>query len=228
MEQPHSFQYGEISGLGRHTLLEPVEWREDGWFQIRRDKHVEGFVQYHYNTAPESDMFTMPDLHLQWRFSGIDHMDAIHLNNGTLSFKTNQDKPVLMHVLNDVPSYKVTALISIEGNVEVGLYTYYNEQALAGVAIQDGTSIFVDRHKRIPGIELPDKNRFYLRLRQDRYDLAAFVSTDGSQWTMCTSAAEVSGFHHNVFGGFYSLRIAIRGIGDGVVHVEEFHYSALD
>ncbi len=223
----HAYRNGHYP-LGRHTLLEPIEWSEDRWFHTHRDKHVEGLVQYHNNTSPVSDTFTLPNLHSQWRFSGIDHMDAIHLINGSLSFKTNQDKPVLMHVLNDVPSYEVTTLISIEGNVEVGLYTYYNEQARAGVVVQDGISVFVDRQKRIPGPLVQDKNRFYLRIRQDRYDFAAFVSSDGKQWLMCSSAAEVSGFHHNVFGGFTSLRIVIQGIGEGVVHVEDFQYTALE
>jgi xylan 1,4-beta-xylosidase len=38
---------------------------------------------------------------------------------------------------------------------------------------------------------------------------------------------EVSGFHHNVFGGFLSLRIALFCAGEGEVRFRDFVYRGL-
>jgi xylan 1,4-beta-xylosidase len=37
---------------------------------------------------------------------------------------------------------------------------------------------------------------------------------------------EVSGMHHNVFGGFSSLKLAIYGAGQGAVLLRRFTYRA--
>jgi xylan 1,4-beta-xylosidase len=38
---------------------------------------------------------------------------------------------------------------------------------------------------------------------------------------------EVSGFHHNVFGGFLSLKIALFASGGGDVRMRHFRYRAI-
>jgi xylan 1,4-beta-xylosidase len=38
---------------------------------------------------------------------------------------------------------------------------------------------------------------------------------------------EVSGLHHNVFGGFLSLRLGIYAAGNGEVRLRDFRYSAI-
>jgi xylan 1,4-beta-xylosidase len=52
-------------------------------------------------------------------------------------------------------------------------------------------------------------------------------STDGRQWTQHPWQMEVSGFHHNVFGGFLSLRLALFAAGKGEVRLREFTYRGL-
>ena len=39
---------------------------------------------------------------------------------------------------------------------------------------------------------------------------------------------EVSGLHHNVFGGFVSLRVALFSAGAGEVRLRRFTYRGLD
>jgi xylan 1,4-beta-xylosidase len=39
---------------------------------------------------------------------------------------------------------------------------------------------------------------------------------------------EVSGYHHNVFGGFLSLRIALFSAGEGEVRARDFRYRSLE
>jgi len=37
----------------------------------------------------------------------------------------------------------------------------------------------------------------------------------------------VSGIHHNVFGGFLSLKVGVYAAGSGTVRLRDFRYRAL-
>lgn len=50
---------------------------------------------------------------------------------------------------------------------------------------------------------------------------------EGRTWTRLDTRMEVSGLHHNVFGGFLSLKIGIYSAGDGAVTLNDFAYRAL-
>jgi xylan 1,4-beta-xylosidase len=52
-------------------------------------------------------------------------------------------------------------------------------------------------------------------------------STDGKTWKRHSWQMEMSGFHHNVFGGFTSLKIALFAAGSGQVRLQDFHYRGL-
>ena len=41
-------------------------------------------------------------------------------------------------------------------------------------------------------------------------------------------AWEVSGIHHNVFGGFLSLKVGIYSTGAGAVKFSDFSYRAIE
>ena len=52
-------------------------------------------------------------------------------------------------------------------------------------------------------------------------------SHDGRTWTQHPWQMEVSGLHHNVFGGFTSLRIALFSAGPGEIRARNFTYRGL-
>jgi xylan 1,4-beta-xylosidase len=52
-------------------------------------------------------------------------------------------------------------------------------------------------------------------------------SADGRTWTPHPWQMEVSGFHHNVFGGFLSLRLGLFCAGSGEVRARNFVYRGL-
>jgi xylan 1,4-beta-xylosidase len=67
----------------------------------------------------------------------------------------------------------------------------------------------------------------HLRLTY-RDQVASFqYSTDGNQWKTHPWQMEMSGFHHNVFGGFLSLKIALFAAGRGEVKLRDFVYRGL-
>jgi xylan 1,4-beta-xylosidase len=50
---------------------------------------------------------------------------------------------------------------------------------------------------------------------------------DGIQWNKIENSADVSGYHHNVLGGFLSLRIGLCSIGVGNVTFKNFVYESI-
>ena len=55
----------------------------------------------------------------------------------------------------------------------------------------------------------------------------AYSHDHGSSWTVHGTRMEVSGLHHNVFGGFLSLRVGLYATGSGGVRFGDFRYKAI-
>lgn len=66
----------------------------------------------------------------------------------------------------------------------------------------------------------------HLRLVNDRHDLTMYYSGDGRNWTQHELQMDVSGLHHNVGGGFLSLRPALYTAGQGEVRFRNLLYRA--
>ena len=70
--------------------------------------------------------------------------------------------------------------------------------------------------------------RVRIRITNDRHVVTYHHShDDGRTWTRLDTRMEVSGLHHNVFGGFLSLKIALYSAGQGAVRLSDFSYRAL-
>jgi beta-xylosidase len=57
--------------------------------------------------------------------------------------------------------------------------------------------------------------------------LSFYFSADGDDWKRVERTIEASGFHHNVFGGFLSLRAGVYAFGEGQVGFDNFIYQPL-
>ncbi|WP_248279407.1 hypothetical protein [Xanthomonas campestris] len=75
----------------------------------------------------------------------------------------------------------------------------------------------------------PDTHRcIRVRLSNDRHIVSfEYSCDDGMQWTCHPHRTEVSGFHHNVFGGFLSLQLGVHAAQQGEVVLRDFRYRAL-
>ena len=67
----------------------------------------------------------------------------------------------------------------------------------------------------------------HIRVKNDRHIVTFHYSLDGSEWQQHPWQMEVSGLHHNVFGGFASLQPGIYSAGAGTVKLRDFRYRAL-
>ena len=75
------------------------------------------------------------------------------------------------------------------------------------------------------------KNEFgkhgFLRILNDENEVSFYYSQDGSSWEKLERTIDATGFNHNVFGGFMSLRAGIFAFGEGRVIYENFIYKKL-
>jgi xylan 1,4-beta-xylosidase len=66
-----------------------------------------------------------------------------------------------------------------------------------------------------------------VRLKNENNVVTFAYSHNGEAWTQHPWQMEVSGMHHNVFGGFLSLKVGVYSAGEGAVRVRDFRYRAL-
>jgi xylan 1,4-beta-xylosidase len=106
---------------------------------------------------------------------------------------------------------------------------FYNHKAFVGMGFTPSTLKIFEYSDELVWARRPLDTRFLrLRLCNDENVLTQeFSVDDGQSWTRHDTRMEVSGFHHNVFGGFLSLRLAVYAAGKGAVRLRNFRYSAL-
>lgn len=56
---------------------------------------------------------------------------------------------------------------------------------------------------------------------------ATLAPLRGENWNKIENSLEVSAYHHNVLGGFLSLRIGLCSMGKGSVRFKNFVYKAV-
>ena len=56
---------------------------------------------------------------------------------------------------------------------------------------------------------------------------ADFCGCYGNNWIKIENSLEVSALHHNVLGGFMSLRIGLCSIGEGKIKFKNFVYKPI-
>ena len=222
----HAYEKGQYP-LGRQTLIEPIEWTQDGWF--RTAKTATPLPPSSFAGGMElSDDFSGPQLGIQWTAWRDWDAQAIHLKSGTLHLKGKGTDPkdgrLLLTTATD-PSYNLEVEVTVENGGSGGLVLFYNEKAYAGI-VSDGREATVyqnasktDTHPNTIG------NHFFLRISNRQNICEMQISGDGREWTTLQSGVDVSGFHHNHFKGFFALRPGLLATGGGEVKFRNFRYQ---
>lgn len=232
----HGYENGFWT-LGRQALLAPVTWTPDGWFEIGggdlsqpMPKPARGRAQPHGMAL--SDDFTTDRLGTQWHFfdPAPDEAARISRRNATLHLAARGAAPSssspLLCVVGD-PAYEFEAEIEIDAGARGGLLLFYDRQLYCGLGFDEKNFI---THQY--GIERgrpanPHGRRLWMRVRNDRHIVSFFTSNDRTQWQRFDRGMEVSGYHHNVRGGFHMLKPGLYSAGEGEVRFRQFRYRAL-
>jgi xylan 1,4-beta-xylosidase len=220
----HAYENGYLP-LGRQTLIERLVRTPDGWFRTVRNPRGEGEIRKHRNVIIESDDFSAKDLKLQWQFSGLESLEDVELGNGVLTLPCVADGIRAMHAIPDDHNFEVTVKLEPEKGVEAGLILFYNQKVFAGIGIKDGFIFTLSRGEMTsnPMVEAPRARYFKLKLFE--FDLTMQYSEDGFSWKTYPNSLEVSGYQHNMLGGFSSLKIGVYGLGSGRLRIGDFTYK---
>ncbi|MGC4069351.1 MAG: family 43 glycosylhydrolase [Polyangiaceae bacterium] len=233
----HGYENGYRT-LGRQTLLEPMKWTEDGWFRAlggtleapipspkAPQKSPAGFAL--------SDDFSQNRMGLQWSiFSPADgDLSRVRYEAGSLVIRgkgsTLADCSPLCCIVGDF-SYEASVELEMIGEAHGGLALFYDERGHAGIGFGNGQLYTYNYGQEHGWMRSSFSSKtVHVKIVNHNNVVTFKYSLDGKQWTQHPWQMELSGFHHNVFGGFLSLRIALFAAGSGEVRAKNFVYRGL-
>ncbi|HZG78620.1 MAG TPA: family 43 glycosylhydrolase [Paenibacillus sp.] len=207
--------------LGRQTLLERVEWTDDGWFRT-----AAGAVELTVDAGGQEDDFAGPSLGLHWQCEGLRPAERFAPGpDGLAAAGAEGGAPLLFMPRHERYEAEVEALV--EGEAEARLLLYYNDDAYFGIGLHGGGVRHFRSFKSYATMPSGGR-RARLRIRNDAH-LVSFLYSfdDGDTWQRYDKRIDASGFHHNTFGGFLSLRIGLDCAGEGRATFRRFAYRPL-
>jgi xylan 1,4-beta-xylosidase len=227
----HAYENGYAT-LGRQTLLQAVEWTEDGWFRLRSQEPVWNGtgLEAVTSSAPYCDSFQSGSFDLKWQSPGkLPSASYRFLPDGGIETDVRLPEkeivPPLLYMTGH-KSYEVTVKLSVTGDAEGRLLLYYSPEQYLGI----GLSVRGVRHLRsfkTYSCREIGSSEGWLRIRNDNHIVSYSYSADGIQWSRYDKISEASGFHHNTLGLFLSLRIGLLAAGNGTVAFHSFQYQPL-
>ena len=230
----HGYENGYYN-MGRQTLLQPVEWTNDGWYKtpdgIKTDEPIKrpsGTLSNAVFTL--NDNFEGTTLKPQWKFYGEYDTSRFHLGENSLIIKAKGNSAGDCSPLVCIPSdhsYIAQIELFIEGEATGGLVLFYNNNAHSGI-LADKENVLTDlRGWQFPTEKKAIKNHVFLRLKNMNSTVDMYYSIDGIQWNKIENSVEVSSLNHNVLGGFLSLRLGLCSMGYGMVKFKNFIYRPI-
>ena len=232
----HGYENGYWT-LGRQCLLEPVRWRDDGWFETTSGDLSQALPKPAGGQAlkhglPLSDNFNGTRLAPQWAFYRPEPEESsrITLAENTLHLAAKGTEPKdcspLCFVCGD-QAYSVQVKIDRDAGARGGLLLFYNDGLYCGLGFDDDGLVMhrygMERRRN----ETVAERTLWLRIENDHHIVTIYTGTDGVRWNKFDVQMETSGYHHNVAYDFLSLRPAIYSAGKGEVRFRNLQYRAL-
>lgn len=222
--------------LGRQVLLRQVEWTKDGWLVAKKGTQAGSpapdLAPAPLKPMPVSDSFAGPELGIQWSFWGGLDKERIRFEDGALVMKGKGTSPAdcsPMAFPAPEGAYEIEVDVETTGDAVGGLTLYYDPNAYAASGIGAGSVWWGQRGKMNGGTKMEGVRRAKLKIVCDRYDVVFKIQLPGGEWKNLpgSNALDVSGYHHNTFGGFTSLRPGVFAWGQGTVNFRHFVYRSL-
>lgn len=234
----HGYENG-FRTLGRQTLLEPIEWTSDGWFRATGGTLAAPLSKPRGGRASAagfalSDDFSTNKLGVQWCFFDPepDESERVNYRDRSLVIKSKGssalDSSPLTCIVGD-RSYEASVVMDISAGAQGGLVLFYNHRGFCGIGFSNQQMFTYNYGAEHAWMRENVAARTVHIKVTNRSNVVTFhYSHDGEQWTQHPWQMEVSGFHHNVFGGFLSLRVGVYAAGTGEVALRNFKYRGLE
>lgn len=234
----HGYENGFWT-LGRQCLLDPVEFTADGWFRMRGGDLSRPLAKPGGGAAvphgqPLSDNFSaMPTLGPKWALfrPGADDQARIKVESGTLLLAGAGDGPAtgspLLLTAGD-RSYSFECDVECSPGGHAGLVLFYDDRLYCGLGF-DADHFIAHQYgleRGRPANSLGARMR--IRVTNNHHVVTFDTSGDGGKsWRRFDRGMEVSGYHHNVRGGFLMLRPGLYAAGSGEARFRDFRFTAL-
>jgi beta-xylosidase len=213
----------------------PIEWTKDNRFRVPKGISAEKPIRKPAGTPSKdgsqlSDNFSGPELGLQWQAFKKLPSEMVNLNGGKLEFQAKgnsfaNSSPLLVDAGDR--KYEIEVEYTIDPNVTAGLTLFYNEQANMRIAVDAKQfAVFNQGNRKISEANKLG-NHGYLRILNDENEISFYYSADRKSWNRIERTIDATGFNHNVFGGFMSLRAGLFAFGSGKVQFDNFIYHKL-
>ena len=227
----HAYEKGYYN-LGRQIVLLPIEWTKEGWYKIPKGVSetkpikMPGLTVITKKNSFE-DNFEGDKLNPLWRFYDEFDTDRFKIADYSLTIKGKGDSMASCSPLLYTPtdhSYSAEVEMFIEGNATGGFSLFYNKSANSGF-LADTKNLIVNIH----GWQFQTKSNVlkghvFLRMKNINNNVDLYYSLNGNDWIKIENSLEISGFHHNAFGGFLAVRIGLCSMGEGSVKFKNFKY----
>jgi xylan 1,4-beta-xylosidase len=235
----HAYENG-FRTLGRQTLLEPIEWTDDGWFRALGGDLSTPLPKPRGGRAGPSgfalsDDFTTDKIGIQWCFHdpAPDENDRVKFEKDGLHIDARGGSPAdsspLTCAVTD-RAYEAEVSIDLNGDAEGGLLLFYNHQGYVGLGFTPYEVKTYQYAEEQGWLRAPRQtSSVRIRVTNDNHIVTWRYSHDGGKtWVLHGHRMEVSGLNHNVFGGFLSLKIGIYCAGNGSIRLRDFTYRAIE
>jgi xylan 1,4-beta-xylosidase len=233
----HAYENGYRT-LGRQTLLEPIEWTADDWFVARGGTLATALPKPRGGKAgpagfPLSDDFSSDRRGTQWTLfnPGADGLQRLRYEDHSLVLAAHGQSLADTSPLTCIPgdrSYLAEITLEPGEAAQAGITLYYSERMFCGIGFsrQQMFTYNNGQEHRWMRQDAPARS-VRIRLVNTRNIITFFYARDDGTWTKHPWQMEVSGFHHNVFGGFLSLRLGVFCLGQGEARLRNFVYRGL-
>jgi beta-xylosidase len=230
----HGYRKG-FQTLGRHTLMEQVEWTNDGWLRAPNSAHRAEPMPAPLGIAQRpmielSDDFKAPVLKATWGAWKETDMSRFKTGDGALTVRAKgssyaECSPLTIMARDE--GYEVQVMARIEGECGAALGLEYNPKLAVFVELKNGQlNVHGLREKLATRVWRTETAWFKLVNRQNRVEILA--SEDGHKWDSLTAGFDVSRFNQNdQHGGFQAARPALAASGTGSARFADFRYRAL-
>lgn len=221
--------------FGKQSLLLPVEWTQDGWPRIVSGVTPTDLLRKPPGESvghgmPLSDDFSSSTLGVQWQWSqNANPADLFHAGDGRLVMKAKGTIPgkaailpadaTTLGVMPVNHSYEAEVEISIPETAEGGLMLGGGGRggsswATAGLRKGEAIATWAGQANYLNW----SGNHIFVRIRNMKYDISAFYSTDGKQWTPFDNSSYVPD----------GRRLSLYAAGEGEVVFRNFRYRGLE
>jgi len=124
-------------------------------------------------------------------------------------------------------SYTAEVELFIEGNATGGFTLFYNKSA-SSAFLADQNNLIANIHGwQFQTQSNVIKGHVFLKMKNINNNVDLYYSLNGKDWLKIENSLEISGFHHNAFGGFLGVRIGLCSMGEGSVKFKNFKYTPI-